>query len=198
MSNLEIRQATEDDREAIARIFASSFIKDWSVVSNDEEKIAQAIKNGLVLNNYLVATLDLEVVAFIALVIDKNKAFKVPLKDFRSYFGFFKGSIIGTALRSDFEKVIELEENSAYIDILGVHGNHQKKGLASKLIEYVIDHYDYRNLTLNVTNINQAAIHLYKKHGFQEYKREPVKFAKQKGFSEYIYLRYKKIPLFQK
>ncbi|WP_207204759.1 GNAT family N-acetyltransferase [Miniphocaeibacter massiliensis] len=146
----------------------------------------------MLLQNYLVATIDNEVVAFIALVTDDKRAFNIPLKDFQKHFGFFRGYMFGIALSNDFEKTIPLDSDSAYIDILGVSKKYQRQGLASKLIEYVIKKYKYKTLTLNVTNVNSSAISLYKKHGFQEYSREKVKFAKQKGFSEYIYLKYSK------
>lgn len=190
---MEIRIATEQDRNRIAYIFADAFSEDWKQLSRDTEKVARALRNGHILNHYIVAEYDGNVVAFLALVTDKNRAFSIPIKDFQREFGFFKGYMVGMSLKNDMEKEISLEENSAYIDIIGVCKEYQQKGIASSLLEYVFHHYDYSSYLLSVTDINRKAIDCYEKKGFKEVKREKVKFAKQRGFSEYLYLEYSKI-----
>ncbi|WP_207636850.1 GNAT family N-acetyltransferase [[Clostridium] dakarense] len=67
-----------------------------------------------------------------------------------------------------------------------------RNGIASKLIQYLLNINNYTEYTLSVTNINQPAISCYKKIGFKEYRKEKVKYAKQRGFSEYIFLKLKK------
>lgn len=192
MDNIKIRKATEEDREAISFVYADAFSKDWDQLSTDIRKVKSAIMNGLILENYIVATYNEKVVAFLALVIDEKRSFKINLKDFKREFGFFKGYMIGMAMKSEMENQIPLEENSAYIDIIGVCKEFQHKGIASFLIEHVFKNYNYSTYSISVTNINHNAIKCYEKKGFVEYKRETVKYAKQRGFSEYIFLKYTK------
>lgn len=187
---MEIRKATEHDRKEIAYIFADAFSNDWKLLSNDINKVAHALENGHILNNYIVAICDNKIVGFLALVTGKTRAFQIPIKNFQKEFGFFKGYMVGMALKNDMEKEISLEDGCAYIDIIGVCKEYQRQGIASSLIDYVINNYEYSSYLLSVTDINSKAIDCYIKKGFKEIRREKVKFAKQKGFSEYLILQY--------
>lgn len=185
---MEIRAATEQDRNEIAKVYADAFYEDWKQLSHDKGKIARALKNGLRIHDYIIATYEKKVIAFIALTTDKTRAFSVPIKDFQKEFGFFKGYMVGMALKSDMERVIPLDKDTAYIDILGVSEEYQHKGVASALLEYVFDNYNYSSFLLLVTDINSKAISCYTKNGFKEIRREKIKYSKQRGFTEYIYL----------
>ena len=79
---MEIRKATELDRNDIAFIYADAFSDDWKQLSTDTEKMARALRNGHILNNYIVAVCDERVLAFIALMTDEVRAFHIPIKDF--------------------------------------------------------------------------------------------------------------------
>lgn len=187
--SMKIRRATEADRNDIAYVYANAFSEDWKQLSSDTEKVKRALRNGLILNNYIVAICDEKIVAFIALVTDKMRAFKIPMKDFQKEFGFFKGYMVGMAMKNDMEKEILLDKNTVYIDIIGVCKKYQHRGIASSLIDYVVENFDYSYYLLSVTDINSRAIECYKKKGFVEVKREKVKYPKQRGFSEYLYMK---------
>lgn len=189
---MKIRKATESDRSDIAFVYADAFSNDWKQLSTDTRKVARALKNGHVLNNYIVAVCDDKVIAFLALVTDKIRAYNIPLKNFQKEFGFFKGYMVGMAMKSEMEKEIEMDIDTAYIDIIGVCKEYQHKGVASSLIDYVFNNYDYSSYLLSVTNINSKAIECYRKIGFKEVRREKVKYPKQRGFSEYLYMKYTK------
>lgn len=160
---MEIRKATELDRNDIAFIYADAFSDDWKQLSTDTEKMARALRNGHILNNYIVAVCDERVVAFIALMTDEVRAFHIPIKDFQKEFGFFKGYMVGMAMKNDMEKGIPLDKGMAYIDIVGVCKEYQHKGIASSLIDYVFNNYEYSSYLLSVTNINNKAIACYRK-----------------------------------
>lgn len=95
-------------------------------------------------------------------------------------------------MKNDMERVISLDPITAYIDIIGVSKKYQRKGIASELLDHVFHNYDYSSFLLSVTDINVNAIECYIKNGFKEIKREKIKYAKQRGFSGYIYLMYTK------
>lgn len=192
MDNIQIRKAVEQDREDIAFVYAEAFADDWKQLSSDTQKVARALSNGLVLDKYLVVECDHHIIAFLACVDDKQRAFQVPLKDFQKEFGFFKGYMVGMALKSDMERSIPLKENTAYLDIIGVRKSFQHQGIASSLIQYVLHTFSYTSYLISVTDVNEHALRCYQKNGFQEVYREKIKYTKQRGFQEYIYLAYKK------
>ena len=52
------------------------------------------------------------------------------------------------------------------LEYIWVHIEHRKKGIASKLMDIMIDE-DVKNITLEVNFKNQGAIKLYEKYGFK-------------------------------
>ena len=65
-----------------------------------------------------------------------------------------------------FEEIYEKVD----IDYIIVSNNYRRQGIASKLLEYLIDYCKEKsisNITLEVNENNIAAINLYKKYGFE-------------------------------
>ncbi len=64
---------------------------------------------------------------------------------------------------------IEFANNVGNIDIytIAVDENFKRHGIATKLIVYVKENYDYETITLEVRSKNDAAIKMYQKNGFE-------------------------------
>lgn len=70
----------------------------------------------------------------------------------------------------DFDPEFETKKGEYYIDSLGVHLNHQGKGIGSKLLQFLIEKYVHENnetLGLLVEEENPLAKNLYLKLGFK-------------------------------
>ena len=69
--------------------------------------------------------------------------------------------------------VIEVDRDNNLLDIcsLTVDPKYFKKGIASKLVSYVLENNNFSKATVETAVANKPAINLYKKHGFVEYKR---------------------------
>ncbi|MDC0601769.1 GNAT family N-acetyltransferase [Aliiglaciecola sp.] len=81
------------------------------------------------------------------------------------FYGFYeKGELAG---------VIEVRTRgqNLEIDSLTVEPKHFKKGIAGRLINHVLDAFEYSRAVVETAAGNEPAINLYKKHGFVEYKR---------------------------
>lgn len=66
---------------------------------------------------------------------------------------------------------IELEGKRLGINSLTVHPDYFRKGIANKLISYVLEKIDYFEAVVETAAVNAPAIKLYEKHGFAEFKR---------------------------
>ncbi|MEP1446672.1 MAG: N-acetyltransferase [Paraglaciecola sp.] len=66
---------------------------------------------------------------------------------------------------------ISINEKRLEIDSLTVDPQYFRKGIAGRLIEYVLDTFEYSEAVVETAVVNEPAIILYKKHGFVEYKR---------------------------
>jgi ribosomal protein S18 acetylase RimI-like enzyme len=69
--------------------------------------------------------------------------------------------------------VIEVSMNNKFLEIdsLIVDPAYFRKGIAGKLISYVLDVFEYSEATVETAVVNEPAINLYKRHGFVEFKR---------------------------
>jgi ribosomal protein S18 acetylase RimI-like enzyme len=84
--------------------------------------------------------------------------------------------------KTHFYSFIENECNAAVIEVafedqhlainsLTVDPDYFRKGIASKLISHVLNHFDFKTATVETAVVNLPAIKLYTKHGFVEYKK---------------------------
>lgn len=64
---------------------------------------------------------------------------------------------------------IVIAKNYENIDIyaIAVENDSKKKGIGSKLLEFIINNEDYETITLEVRSENIAAINLYTKYNFE-------------------------------
>ncbi|WP_156624989.1 GNAT family N-acetyltransferase [Clostridium tertium] len=189
---MTIRNVTEEDRMGISMVFAEAFFEDWKRLSSDVSKISRALSSGISLENYIVATINDEIVGFLAYVTGEHRAFYANLKDFQKEFGYFKGYMGAMIIKKDLEESQNLDDKTIYIDIIGVKKKCFRQGIASRLIEFCINSSHLDEFIISVTNVNIAAFNCYEKFGFKEYKREKLKYAKQRGFSEFIFMKYHK------
>ncbi len=92
--------------------------------------------------------------------INNLSNYKVTLNNFNKVIGYyFDNEIVGFLDYSVMYEKIEIN----YIFVIN---EYRKKGIAYNLIKYVIDNYDFENITLEVNINNISAINLYKKLGF--------------------------------
>lgn len=93
--------------------------------------------------------------------INNLSNYKVTLNNFNKVIGYyFDNKIVGFLDYSVMYEKIEIN----YIFVIN---EYRRKGIASNLIKYVIDNYDFENITLEVNVNNVSAINLYKKLGFK-------------------------------
>ena len=82
-----------------------------------------------------------------------------------SFYGFFENNSLASVIE------IMVENNQLRIYSLTVDPNHFRKGIAGKVINYVLDSFEYNDATVETAVVNEPAIKLYRKHGFVEFKR---------------------------
>ena len=65
---------------------------------------------------------------------------------------------------------IHVEKHFEVLDLINivVDGSVRRKGIASKLIQYVIDNIEHERILLEVNSNNDSAIRLYQKFNFKE------------------------------
>ena len=80
------------------------------------------------------------------------------------FYGFSENDCLAAIIE------IVIEDKHLDINSLTVDPNYFKKGIASKLISYVLETTDFSQAIVETAVVNIPAINLYKKHGFVEFK----------------------------
>lgn len=84
-----------------------------------------------------------------------------------------KTKFYGFSENNSLAAVIEIvtEDTHLKIQSLTVDPQYFRKGIANKLIGYILEEFDYSEAIVETAVVNIPAINLYKKHGFVEFKR---------------------------
>ncbi|NQY63177.1 MAG: GNAT family N-acetyltransferase [Alteromonadaceae bacterium] len=81
------------------------------------------------------------------------------------FYGFSDNNCLAAIIE------IVIEDKHLEINSLTVDPKYFRKGIADKLISYVLDVFDFTEAIVETAVVNIPAINLYKKHGFVEFKR---------------------------
>lgn len=192
MDNLLIRAAKEIDRTKIAKVIAYAFAKDFSSLTNDMDKVAMALEPGIDVSRFFVTEYENHIIGVIACSDYNGRSMSVNKKAFKKHFGWLRGMLANAFMAAEIAGQLSYPESTGYIEFVAVTKDARNKGVAAAMLKTLIEQTHYSEYILDVTDINIAAQACYKKFGFVEEKREKVKYAKQKGFNEKIYMKYSK------
>lgn len=184
-----------DVRKQISEIFAEGFTQWLGYFSKDKNIIAKAFSHMFVLNQFYVAIANDKVAGMAACTDGKTLSVRLNKKELRKHLGFFKGSMAGIVLKKEFEAPYEnFPLNTGSIEFVGTAPEFRGQGVASQIIRHIIENTPYNNYVIEeVADTNTPAIKLYKKLGFEEYKRKPMpKMARKNGINHLLSLRYTK------
>jgi len=81
------------------------------------------------------------------------------------FYGLSDNNIIAGVIE------IVIKDKHLAIDSLTVDPQFFRKGVAGKLLRYVLDTFEFRQATVETAVLNLPAIQLYMKYGFVEFKR---------------------------
>lgn len=81
------------------------------------------------------------------------------------FYGYFDNEILAAIIE------ISIQNERLEIESLTVEPNFFRKGIAGKLISYVMTTFEFIQATVETAVVNEPAINLYKKHGFVEFKK---------------------------
>lgn len=189
-------KADIDVKNQMSRIFADGFAQWLGYFSKDKEVIANAFAHMFVLDQFYIAIADNKVAGMVACTDCINLSVRLNKKELRKYLGFVKGSIAGIILKKEFESPFKSPpKDTGSIEYVGTASEFRGKGVASQIIQYIFDNTPYcKYIIEEVADTNIPAMNLYKKIGFEEYKRTPVpqKNAKKIGINYLISLKAKK------
>jgi len=185
-----------DARKQMSEIFADGFTQWLGYFSKDKQTIAKAFAHMFVLDQFYIAISNDKIAGVAACTNGKTLSVRLNKKELRKHLGFFKGSMAGIFLKKEFEAPYEnFPPDTGSIEFVGTASKFRGQGVASQIIQHIIENTPYNDYVIEeVADTNIPAMNLYKKLGFEEYKRKPIpeKIAKKNGINNLLSLKYVK------
>lgn len=190
----KVRRALETDRKEIVDCILDAFDKLFSdfIKSVGRNKVQKFLEETLQVDRFFLIENEQEIIGTLAISDIKGRAICGSEKVAQRVFGPMIGWILYRVHFKEFEIDHCGSKNMGYIEFVAIKQKFQGRGLASVLMKRVISETDHEGYLLDVVDTNIPAIRCYSRLGFREIKREKVRFSKQKGFKQKIFMEYRK------
>lgn len=185
-----------DARRGIAEIFAEGFTQWLGYFSKDPRKIAAAFAHIFVLDQFYVALNNGRVVGMAACTDGTSMSVRLDKKELRKHLGLYKGTLASIFLKKEFETpFVQPSPGTGSIEFVGTAAESRGQGIATQMIRHIVEQTPFETYLIEeVADTNLPAMKLYRKLGFEEYKRKPIppNRAKKIGINDLVSLRYSK------
>lgn len=177
----------EGYRRRITEVLVNGFADDFAFFSKDPRVLADAFEHMVILERFHVALVDGEPAAIASVTEGTQECFAPEKRPIQRALGWMRGTISYGIVRSQFLGAYDdAREGLAEIGFVTTAPAHQGKGVATALMRSILE-LPYDEFVLrDIKDTNAPALGLYRKLGFTETHRRPVKFAKRAGFSDYV------------
>lgn len=181
----------EEYRRPITEVFVHGFADDFTSLSKDHRRLVNAFEHMLVLEEFHVALIDGRPAGIAACTDGVRPSVRHRGAELRRHLGPVRGTIGDLVFRSEFTGAVpDLKEGTASIEFVATSPEHRGKGVATAVITHLLalpGHTEY--VLADVADTNTAALSLYAKLGFTEYRRRKVKHTRWTGIDSYVSLK---------
>lgn len=208
---IEIRNAGELGdvaRKWISEVFADGFgaelsyfaggggrFRGWGRTpapsAEDKRRLATALEHMFVPEQFYLALVDGEPAGIATCGDGTELAVRHSWRELVGHLGLVKGTVATVVFRHEFQKLpTDPAPGRAFVGFVATAERFRGRGIATAIMEHLLaqPHYDEYVLE-DIADSNTAAIRLYQKLGYQEFKRVRVRHTKQAGINHYISMR---------
>ena len=165
MSTLTISKAviTANSQRDITTVFVDGYYDLLSMLCPDKEKLIAALAGGFNENVFYIAYLDGKPVGISACSYGAERALRLDKDRLCDAIGEEIGTSAYENLRGEFHPPLTYPDNTAYIECVAIVPEAQGKGVATKLMKYILENAPYSEYILEVADTNAAARKVYEK-----------------------------------
>ena len=189
MQQTKASKLSFDPRPQMGLIFAEGFYRWLKHFSADKERLGRAMAHIFNLEHFYVSHQGEEITSIAALTDGRHIPVKLDKGTLTKELGFFRGRLAYKMLGKFFVEhkyPFDIKGNTGAVEFVVAATAFRGKGTTYALIEHMMGENKREDYILEVANDNTAAIKLYEKLGFHEFKR--ISAPSGSGFEHYIYM----------
>lgn len=181
----------ESYRRRITDVFAGGFSADFTSLSKDPLKLTDAFEHMLILDLFYVGLVDGEPAGIAACTNGVQESTRHDGRELRRHLGLVKGTIADLTFRSEFSGGVPgITPGAASIEFVATSPDYRGQGVARAVLTHLLELPNYREYVIDgVADTNVAALRVYERLGFTEFRRHSVWHTRFTGINYYVSLR---------
>ncbi|MCL2574288.1 MAG: GNAT family N-acetyltransferase [Defluviitaleaceae bacterium] len=180
---------TGDAQRDTAEVFVEGYYNWLSAICDDKKKLISALSGGFNEDVFYIAIADDKPVGITACSDNKARALRLDIGRFCEHFGHEVGVYAYDMMKESFHAPLKYPDGVAYIECVATAPYAQGKGIATHIMEHIMQTALYSEYRLEVTDNNTSARKLYEKLGFEVYETKREEYPEKLGFHERIYMK---------
>jgi ribosomal protein S18 acetylase RimI-like enzyme len=186
------RELGDDAPRIVSEIFIDGFGQHFTAFAKDPRRLVDAFAHTFVLDLFYVARLDGDPAGIAACTDGVRRCVESDATTMRRHLGPIRGTFAHLVFASQFSGSIpDPKPRQGSIEFVATSARHRGKGVATALLSWLHDLPQYDSFVLaEVADTNAAALGVYQRLGYVEYRRKPVRHGRISGINAYVSLRH--------
>ncbi|GAA0377495.1 GNAT family N-acetyltransferase [Bacillus horti] len=186
------KEVNMDVRKKISEVYIDGFGEHLNFFSKDRKKLERALEHMFNLDVFYVALIDGEIAGITACTDGTVHSINHNKKELRKHLGWYKGTIANMVFKNQFQEFSgDVRNGAASVEFVATAREHRGKGVATAILNHLLTLPQYKEYILEgVADTNLAAIKLYEKLGYKEFKRTKQKHTRISGINYYLSMIY--------
>ncbi|MBQ4164181.1 MAG: GNAT family N-acetyltransferase [Turicibacter sp.] len=161
---LVIREVQLSEIELVATFLSNQFEKECKRLRLKQNKIIQLLTQAMKCEQCFIAVLDEKLIGVITYSTVEQASFEINFKQVRNILGPVKATLFYWSMM---KSNLFLKPNQIYLNSLAVNPLFRRQGIATQLIQFILNQQKVDEYVLEVISENTPAINLYQKLGFE-------------------------------
>lgn len=176
MSKLEIKKMSkfmDEINEEATKVFVEGFYDELLQITKNKNKLIDVFKNAFNPEQCYIALEDGNIVGIVSYSSNRDRGIHINKDEIKKNIGFLKAIKVYKKLDKKCNKPLLINDHMIHIECLTTLKEYRGKGIAKRLIQFLLDNPNYTEYVIQFSNDNTELRNLYSELGFKEISRHP-------------------------